>query len=90
MFFDVLKDNKLIKRGYRAIRVHLVLQKLDINTILSNIATPLKPKNRINIHQFELLLYIIDCNSYFSKVILWWINKVCSHNILSEDLQGHE
>ena len=50
-------------------------QKLDINTIGCIIATHVKPiiKNVCNmlyIGQFELLLYIIYCNSYFSKVIV--------------------
>ena len=37
---------------------------------LSKIATPLKQKKRLYIGQFELLLYTIYCNSYFSKVIM--------------------
>ena len=69
--FDVLKVNKSIYRGFRAIIFHLVHQKIDINTIVSKIATPVKPrKKRLYIGQFELLLYIIYCNSYFSKVIM--------------------
>ena len=50
-------------------------QKLDINTIGCIIATHVKPtiKNclyMLYIGQFELLLYIIYCNSNFSKVIV--------------------
>ena len=50
-------------------------QKLDINTIGCIIATHVKPtiKNRLYmlyIGQFELALYIIFSNSYFSKVIV--------------------
>ena len=50
-------------------------QKLDINTVGCIIATHVKPiiKKRLYmlyIGQFELLLYIIYCNSYFSKVIV--------------------
>ena len=49
--------------------------KLDINTIGCIIATHVKPtiKNVCTfciIGKFELLLYIIYCNSYFSKVIM--------------------
>ena len=50
-------------------------QKLDTNTIGCISATYVKPtiKKRLYmlyIGQFELLLYIIYCNSYFSKVIV--------------------
>ena len=46
-------------------------QKTDMNAIMSKIATPEKPrKNALYIGQFELLLYIIYCSSYFSKVII--------------------
>ena len=39
-------------------------------------ATPVKPrKKRLHIGQFELLLYIIYCNSYCQKLLLW-INTV--------------
>ena len=50
-------------------------QKLDINTIGFIIATLVKPRIKKSLYilyigQFELLLYIIYCNSYFSKVIM--------------------
>ena len=50
-------------------------QKLDINTIGCIIATHVKPiiKNVCTcckLARIELLLYIIYCNSYFSKVIV--------------------
>ena len=71
MFFDDLKVNKYISRGFRAIRFHLVHLKIDINTIVSKHCYPSKTKKkRLYIGQFELLLYIIYCNSYFSKVII--------------------
>ena len=60
MVFDILKVNKSIYRGFRTVRVHLVHQKIDINTIMSKICYPSKTKKkRLYIGQFELLLYII-------------------------------
>ena len=49
MFCDVLKVNKSIERGFRAIGVHLVHQKIDINTIVSEIATPVKPRKKAHV-----------------------------------------
>ena len=50
-------------------------QKLDIITIGCIIATHVKPTIKktlyiLYIGQFEILLYIIYCSSYFSKVII--------------------
>ena len=45
-----------------------------INAIVSKIATPVKPKIStayiLYICQFELLLYIMNCNSNLSNVII--------------------
>ena len=43
MFFNVIRVNKSIYRGFKVIRVHLVHQKVDIVTIVSTIANPVKP-----------------------------------------------
>ena len=67
-------------------------QKLDINTIGCIIATHVKPtikknctkSNILYIGQFELLLYIIYCNSYFSKDIMVDTHSgvVCIHRFM--------
>ena len=67
-------------------------QKIDINAIVCLNYYPSKAKKkRLYIGQFELLLYVIYCSSYFSKVIMV-DNTVCSNNriFLSEDLQGRD
>ena len=45
MVIHVLEVNKSILRGFRAIRVNLVLEMININNIVSKIATPIKAKN---------------------------------------------
>ena len=75
MFCDVLEVNKSILRGFEEIRVTLVHKKIDINASVSKIATPVKPKikNAEYIGHFELVLSIMYCKNYFSKVSM--VNK---------------
>ena len=66
-------------------------QNIDMNTIVSNIATPVKPriKNAYILASLNYYCIIFIVIAIFQK-LLWWINTVCSHNIISLDLQGHD
>ena len=99
MFIDVLKVNKSIQRGFRAIRLHLVHQKIDVNTTVAtiiSIATAVKPTIKI---KYAYTSYILPSLNYYCiqfiviailEMLLWWINTVYSHNRISYDLQGHK
>ena len=78
MLFDVLKVNKSIYRCFRSIRVHLVLQKIDVNPIVSKIATKVKPtiKDGFNISDDNV---IVACSRTSGGKL--------SHMVTSTDLQ---
>ena len=54
------KVSKSIYIGFRAIRVYLVHQKIDMNTIVSKIATPETKNKKTHILASYIIVYFIS------------------------------